>query len=105
MPIPQEGYAIHGGGCMRITFPNFNIDMSCDNETELASCIEMLKKGLEIFETEKAKRLLMEGIEEEERKKRIAELVMNRPTIMPNIKSPMDNTFATGPASITCSNP
>lgn len=99
MPIPQEGHIIQNGGAVRITFPHFNIDMSCDNETELASCIEMMKKGLEIFETEKAKRLLMEGIEEEAREKKIAEMLTNQPIVMPVLDS---NVYT---SQITCKNP
>lgn len=66
MPVPKPGMVIANGGCIHIQFPNFQVEMSCDNDTELESCIEMLKTGLKIFETEKAKRILMREVDDKE---------------------------------------
>ena len=56
------------GGCITIRFPYMNVDMSVDNETELAAAYEMLQKCLEIHETNQAKMTLVQSIQEEEQR-------------------------------------
>lgn len=72
MALVPEGSCIDGG-IIRIRFPHMEVEMSVDNETELASAIEMLKKALELYEVEKAKTLLIMSDEERERKKLVEE--------------------------------
>lgn len=64
MAIPRQdpstfGEAQQRGGSIHIRFPHMQVEMSCDNEVELASCVEMLKKALELHEIELAKEALM----------------------------------------------
>jgi len=42
-----------------------NIEMSCDNETEMAAVVEMLAQALKIHETNEAKAMLVRSVEEE----------------------------------------
>lgn len=93
MSLPKNNGSITTGGFVKIVFPNFNVELSCDNEVELQNCIEMLKKGLELHETERAKEILLRDVEEADRakeKKSIMEALLDL-----QIKHP--NTFTTQP--------
>lgn len=84
MPVPNNsGMLATDGGWVRIQFPGFNVDMSCDNETELSSCIEMLKKGLELFEVSKAKKLLLQEVILAEQNKLLKKMTMAPPPVSP----------------------
>ena len=96
MAMREEGMMVQGGN-VQIRFPNFECQMSCDNETELSSVVEMLTKALELFEIEKAKRLLLEGVEEENRKK-LMDKLMQQPVFAPSLNV---NPLLNGPATST----
>jgi len=103
--INDSGY-VREGGMITIQFPHFKVDMSIDNETEMESAIEMLRKALEIHETEKAKMLLIRDVEREQKKtaedaalKLFKDRMLLNPTIM-STKAPDPMWGSTGPDSM-----
>lgn len=58
MAIQEDGMSMSNGGAVRIVFPNAKVDMSLDNEAELENCIAVMRKLLEMWETNHAKKLL-----------------------------------------------
>lgn len=46
------------GGMVTIQYPNARIEMSCDNQHELEQVVDILRKMLELWETDHAKKLI-----------------------------------------------